>query len=87
MQPKTRYSYLELVEDHKDQKGTNLFEKILVANSRARDLQQLNSVVDVRHRNPGYAALHELKQGKIIPKELESAPEAASIEEEEEEEV
>jgi len=67
MQSKARYSYLELIEDYKDLETYNLFEKVLIASTRAKDLQQLQSVQDPKHPSAGYTALQELKNKKIHP--------------------
>ncbi|MBL0690915.1 MAG: hypothetical protein JJV97_01070 [SAR324 cluster bacterium] len=74
-------NYLELVEDHKEgeQKPLPLFEKILLANSRAKDLQKMSVLRKIGNYSFEYQALMEYKQDMLIPKITDKPEESVSM--------
>jgi DNA-directed RNA polymerase subunit K/omega len=78
-------SYLELVEEFPKNPDHTLFEKILVAARRAKDLHEEDRApLAHNHLTAAYTALQEYKEKAILPTYRKAEP-VALIEEEPEE--
>ncbi|MGK0288874.1 MAG: DNA-directed RNA polymerase subunit K/omega [bacterium] len=83
-------NYLDFIEGHKTNRSYNLFEKVLIAKARAKDLYdgKTTQLVNIENRKKTAVALYELSHDYIQPlirdaSEVEVEPEFENFDEEE----
>ena len=71
--------YLKLIEEHKQNEKTNLFEKVLTMTKRAKSLYSLEESArsSLKHK-PTFQAILESNEGRLI---IKSSPVELSAEE------
>ena len=65
-------SYLNLMEEHKQDEKVNLFEKVIVMTKRAKSLYSLEApaLAGLKHK-PTYQAILESKEGRLTMKKVQ----------------
>ncbi len=62
-----KYDYLKLVEEHNNDSGINIFEKVLVIAKRAKSLHSLDdSAKAALTHKPTYQAILESNEGNLL---------------------
>jgi len=70
---KSRESYLNLMETHKQYKKVNLFEKVIVMTKRAKSLYSLEApaLARLKHK-PTYQAILESNKGRLTMRKAQT---------------
>ena len=66
-------SYLNLMEDHKQDEKVNLFEKVIVMTKRAKSLYSLEApaLARLKHK-PTYQAILESNEGRLTMRKVQT---------------